>query len=133
VLRHRYQGSPRVERSVNVTFLRHESVSWDGSTRLKTLLTTGNYQAQADSYAPKARYETMACQGDRAVPADGLGGQPRPSAGLVAWMMAEDRPSPAWCVLVIVMPVNPADSSKSRYCSWVRVPPQPTRCSAWAS
>ncbi len=31
--------------------------------------------------------------------------------GLAAWMIAERRPSPAWCVLVMVMAVNPAPAA----------------------
>jgi hypothetical protein len=41
-------------------------------------------------------------------------------------MMADREPGPASYVLVMVMPVNPAASSKSRYCTWVRVMQQPT-------
>jgi len=51
------------------------------------------------------------------------------AVGLAAWMMAECRPAPASWVLMILTAVNPAAWSRPRYCAWVRVPPQPARCS----
>jgi hypothetical protein len=37
-------------------------------------------------------------------------------------MIAEWRPAPAWWVVVMLMPVNPAACRRLRYCGWVRVP-----------